>query len=141
MLLKWLFRLFTSVHVALYRLTGGRIGGSMRRGGILLLTTVGRKTGKKRTIPLGYITDDGNYVIVGSNAGLNQHPAWYFNLQNHPKVMLQINADEIPANAKIPDPEEYKRLWTKLIAILPGYANYQKRTTREIPLVILQPER
>jgi deazaflavin-dependent oxidoreductase (nitroreductase family) len=134
-----LFSSIFSIVVFLYRLTGGKVGGKVQGLSVLLLTTTGRKTGKKRTTPLGYFEHDGSYVIIASNAGFDLHPAWFHNLRSNPQVSVQIKDKQLTAIAETADPELRKQLWAKLTELAPGYAGYQKRTTREIPIVILHP--
>jgi deazaflavin-dependent oxidoreductase (nitroreductase family) len=137
---KALFRLILSIYVLLYRRTGGRIGGTMRGFPVLLLTTTGRKTGRKWTTPLGYFEYDGGYVVAGSYVALGgTYPAWFHNLTSHPQVTLHIQDRKLPALAERADPELRKLLWAKLMELAPGYGDYQRRTTREIPMVILRP--
>jgi len=138
-MLKVLFRSIFSIFVVLYQLTSGKFGGNVQRLRVLLLTTTGRKTGKKRTTPLGYFEHDGGYVIIASNAGFDTHPAWFHNLSSNPQVTLQVQDRQLAAIAEPADPELRKQLWAKLVELAPGYKAYQKRTTREIPLVILRP--
>jgi len=138
-MLKVLFRSIFSIFVVLYQRTGGKFGGNVQRLRVLLLTTTGRKTGKKRTTPLGYFEHDGGYVIIASNAGFDTHPAWFHNLSSNPQVTLQVQDRQLAAIAEPADPELRKQLWAKLVELAPGYKAYQKRTTREIPLVILRP--
>lgn len=136
---KWFWQVFTGFHSWMYRATGGRFGSQMRGFNVLLLTTVGRKTGKRRTLPLGYIRDSERYVVIASNGGLDRHPAWYFNLQHNPNVMIQVREQELAVQATTARGDERRRLWAQLLAEAPGYGDYQTRTSREIPLVILQP--
>ncbi len=89
---------------------------------------------------MGYFREAGYYVIIGSNAGLDYQPGWYFNLKRDPQVEIQINATRMRVRAEEVTGAERERLWAKLRTVAPGYANYQKRTTREIPLVALYPE-
>ena len=138
-MLKVLFRSIFSIVVVLYQRTGGKFGGNVQGLRVLLLTTTGRKTGKKRTTPLGYFEHDGGYVIIASNAGFDTHPAWFHNLSSNPKVTLQVQDRQLAAIAEPAAPELRKQLWAKLVELAPGYKAYQKRTTREIPLVILRP--
>lgn len=128
-----------AIAVFLYRLTDGKFGGRVQGLRVLLLTTTGRKTAKKRTTPLGYFEDDGSYVIIGSNAGFETHPAWFLNLKSNPRATIQVKDRQFQVNAEIAGPEKRGRLWARLIELAPGYANYAKRTRREIPLVILRP--
>ena len=106
---------------------------------VLLLTTVGRKTGKNRTTPLGYFEQDGAYVIIASNAGSDKHPFWFLNLQNNPKVKMQIKDKEISAVAQEAEPELRKKLWARLVNLSPQYGQYEKSTKRQIPVILLQP--
>jgi deazaflavin-dependent oxidoreductase (nitroreductase family) len=105
---------------------------------ILLLTTTGRKTGTKRTTPLGSFQDDGAFVVVGSNGGLDSHPGWFHNLLANPRVELQVRADRFPAVARVASASERPRLWARLVVLAPPYGEYEKRTKREIPLVVLR---
>jgi F420H(2)-dependent quinone reductase len=127
--------------VFLYRITKGGFGGRMAGLDVLLLTTTGRKSGKKRTTPLGYFEDSGGYVIIaiGSNAGFATHPAWLHNLRSNPQVQIEIKDCKLDANAEIVDSGRRRELWARLVAISPQYERYEKKTTREIPLVLLHP--
>lgn len=139
---KRFFHFFHSIRdivISLYRSTHGKFGGRVQGLEVLLLTTIGRKTGKKHTTPLGYFIDGDNYVITASNAGFDAHPAWFHNLRANPHVTLEVKDRKIEAQAEIAKSEKRATLWSQLISIAPGYANYAKRTSREIPLVILHP--
>lgn len=103
----------------------------------LLLTTRGRKTGRMITMPLIYGEDGANYVIIGSKGGAPQNPAWVFNLEADPKVQVQVIRDRFDAVARIAGGEERKRLWEMMVGVYPPYRDYQKRTEREIPVVVL----
>jgi len=138
-MLKALFRSLLSIVAFLYRRTGGKLGGAMQGLPVLLLTTTGRKTGKERTTPLGYFEHDGGYVITASNAGFDTHPAWFHNLKSNPPVTLEIQEKQLTAIAELANPELRQKLWARLVELAPGYRAYQKRTTREIPIVILRP--
>ena len=132
------WKMWTRLHVFFYRLTGGRFGGEMRGLKVLLLTTTGRKSGKRRTTPLGYFEHEGGYVIIASNGGLPSNPAWFYNLKANPRVDLQVKDQQLTALAKQIPSEEHADLWKKLISLAPVYDVYTKRTTREIPLVLLK---
>jgi deazaflavin-dependent oxidoreductase (nitroreductase family) len=138
-LLEYTFRLAVRGHVALYRLTGGRIGGRSFNVPVLLLTTKGRKTGKPRTIPLLYLKEDGTYVLVASYAGAERHPIWYANLQADPHATIQVMTRVISVAADTADPAMRSKLWPKLVAMYPDYEVYQTRTDRKIPVVLLKP--
>jgi F420H(2)-dependent quinone reductase len=137
--MKGLFRFILATAVSLYRLTRGSFGGRVQGLQVLLLTTVGRKSRKAHTTPLGYFMEDGNYIITASNAGFDTNPGWFYNLRANPQVMLEIKDQQIEAEAKIAPPEKRNLLWSKLIALSPAYANYATQTNREIPLIILRP--
>ncbi len=139
--MKYLFRLIMKLNVAIYRLSRGKVGGRMRGFKVLLLTTVGRKSGKAYTTPLGCFDHQDGYVIVASNAGLPTHPAWYYNLKSNPQVTVQVLDNILPATAEVLSGEARTQAWQQVIATAPSYADYEKKTTREIPLVLLRPNR
>jgi proline iminopeptidase len=131
--------LFGDEHVKRYRETGGEVGHIWKEGStVLLLTTTGRKTGKKRTTPLIYAEDGDRYVIVASQGGAPEHPGWYRNLDKTPEVELQVRDEVFPARARTAQGEERDRLWRKANAVWPHYEEYQQRTDREIPVVVLE---
>ncbi len=107
---------------------------------MLLLTTAGRKTAKPWTTPIGYIRDGSSYVVIASNAGSDRHPGWYLNLQQNPVARIQIGNRVLSVRAETAHGDRRQRFWSQVIAAAPGYAAYEARTTREIPLVILTPE-
>lgn len=131
-----------SGHTVAYRLTGGLIGHRVPGAPpSLLLDHVGAKSGTKRTTPLTYLADGENFVIVASKGGHPRHPAWFHNLRAHPDVRIQVGSKRRDVRARVATPEERARLWPKVVEIWSGYAGYQERTDREIPLVILEPHR
>lgn len=135
-----IFKLVISIFVSLYRLTNGRVGGSISGLNVLLLTTTGRKSGKQRTTPLGYFENDGNYVIIASNAGGEKNPSWFYNLKSNPRVTLRVKDKELTAIAEPASSEKRNQLWSQLVSLAPRYANYEQRTSRVIPMVILKPQ-
>ena len=135
--MKVLLSLLGSFHSALYRASGGRIGGSMKQAPILLLTTKGRTTGKMRTTPLIYGRDDDNFVILASVGGADCNPSWFYNLKGQ-KAEVQIGREKWRVKARVADGEERDRLWAQMVEIWPDYAEYQKKTTRQIPVVVLE---
>ena len=140
--LQWkVFNRLTDVHVGLYKLTGGRIGARMLRGSgrMLLLDHVGAKSGKHRTIPLLYIDDGDDVVIVASKGGSHKHPSWYHNLKANPDTTVQIGGEKRQVHAHEAKPREKKRLWPRLVEVWSDYDRYQERTERQIPLMILSP--
>ena len=127
-------------HTTAYRLTGGLIG--HRFPGAppsLLLEHVGAKSGTKRTSPLTYLADGDDLVLVASKGGNPRNPAWFHNLRAHPDVTVQVGSKRRAVRARVATPEERERLWPKVVDLYGGYADYQRRTEREIPLVILEP--
>ncbi len=135
--MKALMSVFVALNVWVYRLSGGRLMGKMGAAPILLLTTIGRKSGQSRTVPLLYLKDDGRFVLVASLGGAPKHPAWYLNLEANPAVTVQAGRTRLAGTARRASAEEKARLWPRLVAIYPQYAEYQKRTTRDIPVVIV----
>jgi deazaflavin-dependent oxidoreductase (nitroreductase family) len=132
-------RLFGDEHVRRYRETEGAVGHMWRRGAkTLLLTTRGRKTGEPRTAPLIYENSPNGYVIVASNGGAQKHPGWYRNLLRDPHVEVQVEGDVFPAQARTATGEERAELWRLAAQQWPPYDDYQTRTGREIPVVVLE---
>ncbi len=131
--------LIFKVIVFLYNVSGGRIGGKMDKVPVLLLTTTGRKTGKKRTLPLIYIMDGSAYVITASAGGADKNPGWFFNIRSNPQATIQVKDKHIKVMAEIAGQEKKSELWARLVEVAPNFAGYQKRTSREIPMVILHP--
>ncbi len=138
-MIKLLFKPILAIYVFLYRLTGGKFGGAMQGLHVLLLTTTGRKTGRKRITPLGYFERDGGYVITGSYVAFGAYPGWFYNLKSNPRAAIQVKDKQYKISAEIAGPDKRGQLWAQLIELAPTYANYAKRTSREIPLVILRP--
>ena len=133
-----LLRAMSAANTWVFRATGGRVGGRFGRGApVLLLTTIGRKSGVERTTPLLYLRDGGDLVIVASKGGSDEHPLWYGNLVANPDVKVQIGRDVSPMRARTADEAERARLWPGLVAMYAGYDAYQARTSRRIPVVIL----
>jgi deazaflavin-dependent oxidoreductase (nitroreductase family) len=126
------------IHSALYRATGGKAGGTMLKVPILLLTTRGRKSGKERTTPLMFTRDGDNLVLIASVGGAPKNPAWYWNLQGQ-DADVQIGSERRRVRARDAVGEERERLWAEMVSLYPGYAEYQKKTTRQIPVVVLEP--
>jgi deazaflavin-dependent oxidoreductase (nitroreductase family) len=131
--------LFGEEHVRRYRESGGEVGHIWRKGSkILLLTTKGRKTGEPRTTPLIYENDGDAYVIVASKGGTPEHPGWYLNLDQDPGVELQVRDEVFPARARTATGDERERLWKLAARQWPDYDEYQKKTDRVIPVVVLE---
>ena len=132
--------LFGDEHVRRYEETDGEVGHDWEKGApILILTTKGRKTGEDRKFPLIYQEHEGAYVIVASKGGAPAHPGWYLNLAANPEVQVQVKADKFTARARTAESAERAALWPKMAAVWPDYDEYQKKTDREIPVVVLEP--
>jgi deazaflavin-dependent oxidoreductase (nitroreductase family) len=129
--------LFGDEHVRVYRETEGERGYDWRGAAILLLTTTGRRSGESRTTPLIHRTDDGRWVIVASKGGTPQNPGWFENLKADPEVTIQVKGEEVPVLASTAEGEERRRLWSMMTEVWPAYDEYQARTDREIPVVVL----
>ena len=131
-------RAVSRFHTAVYRASGGRVAGEAGNLPVLLLTTTGRRTGKQRTAPLLFVRDGDDLVVVASNGGMDWFPAWWLNLQHHSAAVSEIGRDRRDVTACKADPERRARLWPEFTGPYPGYLEYEARTAREIPLVILR---
>jgi deazaflavin-dependent oxidoreductase (nitroreductase family) len=135
-----LFNELTRLHTITYRLSGGFVGHRIPGGPpMLLLDHVGAKSAKKRTNPLVYLEDSPNFVIVASKGGSSRHPAWFHNLRANPDTTVQVGLRRIPVTARVAGAAERSRLWPRVVGIYRGYEAYQSRTSRQIPLVVLEP--
>jgi deazaflavin-dependent oxidoreductase (nitroreductase family) len=133
-------RRLMGVHTLLYRATHGVVGHHIPgiSAPMLLLDHVGAKSGTKRTSPLLYIRDGDDLVIVASKGGYPRNPAWFYNLRANPETTVQVGSERRPVRARVANPEERARLWPRVVDAYAGYDDYQRRTGREIPLVILE---
>jgi deazaflavin-dependent oxidoreductase (nitroreductase family) len=135
-------RLFLKVvgglHRVVYRLTRGRVGGRPARSPVLLLTTIGRRSGKRRTQPLFYLRDGANLVVIASYGGADIHPAWFLNIEAEPDVEVQVGGLRERRRARRATADEYERLWKQATAMYPTYDAYRAKTERAIPLVVLE---
>jgi deazaflavin-dependent oxidoreductase (nitroreductase family) len=131
--------LFGQEHVEKYRETGGEEGHEWQGTTVLLLTTTGRKSGEQRTTPLIYQQHGDDYLVVASKGGSDEPPAWYRNLEDDPSVELQVKDDRFAATARTANAEEKPELWRTMTAVWPAYDEYQEKTDREIPVVVLEP--
>lgn len=130
--------LFWRVHRWIYRTSDGRIGSTIFGNKMLMLTTQGRRSGKPRSILLYYFTPQESPVVIASNAGGDHHPAWYLNLQANPLVKVQIGSRKFDADARTAIDEKREQLWSEIAQQEGSYAEYQNRTDRRIPVVILE---
>jgi deazaflavin-dependent oxidoreductase (nitroreductase family) len=133
-----LTKLFMALHVWIYRISRGKVWGKMRGFNVILLTTIGRKSGKTRTTPLGRFDHESGYVIVASNSEQPNNPAWYYNLKSNPQVTVQVLGKVMPATAEVLSSDARLQAWRQVIAASPFYADYEKRSGREIPLILLR---
>ncbi len=129
----------SAVHTALYKATGGLIGRRLVRNDMCLLTTTGRRTGKRHTVPLLYLRDGDSVVVIASYGGRRQHPEWYQNLMAEPAAELQILDNRLQVTARTADAAERAQWWPRIVTAYSDYALYQSRTDREIPVVFLTP--
>jgi F420H(2)-dependent quinone reductase len=132
-------RYLGALHRLLYRVSGGRVGGRVWDLPVVLLTTTGRRSGKRRTVPLCSFRDGDDVVVIASYGGLDQPPAWWLNLEANPHAELLDGRTRRLVTARNAGPGERERLWAEVTSRAPGYLEYERRTTREIPVVILQP--
>ena len=131
--------LYGDAHVQAYQESDGEEGYIWRRGSeILLLTTTGRKSGEKRTHALIFREIDGNYILVASKGGHPNHPAWFLNMEANPdEIEIQVKADVFKVRHRVAEGEERERLWDLMNEVWPDYAEYQTKTDRQIPVVVL----
>ena len=128
-----------ALHRVLYSASGGRIGSRIWGLEIVLLTTTGRKSGRARTVPLCSLRDGESFVVIASYGGLDRSPAWWLNLQHEPRASARVGRITHEVVAREATPAERERLWEQVTARAPGYLDYQRRTTRRIPVVLLEP--
>jgi deazaflavin-dependent oxidoreductase (nitroreductase family) len=120
-----------------FRANGGKVGGPFEGGDLLLLTTRGARTGAAHTTPVAYVRDDDRWVVIASAAGAPRHPAWYHNLRANPEVTVEVGTAKFQATASEATPAERDTLFARMVEVMPGFADYQKKTTRVIPVVVL----
>ena len=132
--------LFGQEHVDRYVATDGEEGHDWQGTTALILTTTGRRSGEPRSTPLIYQEHDGTYLVVASKGGADEPPAWYRNLEEQPEVTVQVKADRFRARARVAATEEKDEMWRKMTAAWPAYDEYQKKTDREISVVVLERE-
>jgi deazaflavin-dependent oxidoreductase (nitroreductase family) len=141
-----LLRRYSRAHVWIYRKTGGILGKKWRIGAafpwgvpVMLLTTIGRKSGQPKTTPLLYVEDGERVIVAGSQGGMAKHPQWFLNLTQNPHVEVQIGRKKRNMRARVANREEHAELWPRLVALYADFATYQAWTDRAIPVVILDP--
>ncbi|HEY0416537.1 MAG TPA: nitroreductase family deazaflavin-dependent oxidoreductase [Gaiellaceae bacterium] len=134
-------RYLGGLHRILYIASGGRIGSRMWGLEILLLTTTGRRSGRARTVPLCSLRDGESFVVIGSYGGLDRSPSWWLNLQAEPHATARVGRETHEVVAREATAAERERLWARVTDRAPGYLDYQRRTARRIPVVVLEPRR
>jgi F420H(2)-dependent quinone reductase len=137
--LWWFWERFTDLHTIAYKASGGRLGGKAYGVPVVLVESVGRKSGKRRTHPLLCGEDGENLVLIASKGGTDRHPAWYHNLKANPETTAWWNGETRRVRARDAVGEERDRLWKMMAAAYPDYESYQRRTDRQIPVVVLEP--
>ncbi|MDX6598721.1 MAG: hypothetical protein QOE87_2608 [Gaiellales bacterium] len=133
-------KLATHVHSFLFRATDGRFGRTVRGAPVLVLETLGRTSGKLRSVPLLFVEDGGDWVVMASSGGDPRHPAWFMNLEAEPRATVITEAGRQAVAATVTDGEERERLFGRLAATYRGFESYRERTTREIPVGRLRPQ-
>ena|SRR5438874_1462946 len=133
-----LFRIVGGIHRRVYRLTGGKVGGQIGKLPVLLLTTTGRKSGQPRTQPLAYTKASDGYAVIASKGGAAQHPLWYLNLRANPLADVTVGRETRKVRARDARGEEREQLWRALADLYPGYDRYAQKTSRQIPVVVLE---
>jgi deazaflavin-dependent oxidoreductase (nitroreductase family) len=129
---------FNKTIIEEFRANDGKVGGQFEGAPLLLLTTVGAKSGKSRINPLAYLADNDRYVIIASYAGAPTNPPWYYNLKANPSVEIEVGAQHFKARAEILGEPERSKLYQKMTKIMPAFAEYQRKTTRTIPVIALR---
>lgn len=137
--MRRLFKFMVGIHATIYRLSGGRVGVTIGGMGMLILTTKGRRSGKSRAAPLGYMMDQDSYVVIASYGGSATNPSWYLNLIDQPRASVQVKGRKVAVTARTVTAEAREQLWSRLIAKAPLYQKFQDSTARQIPLVLLTP--
>ena len=135
------FRLLGGLHRYVYRLSGGKVGARIANMPVLLLTTTGRRSGRPRTQPLTYTRTNEGYAVIASKGGAAQHPLWYLNLRANPLAEVTIGRETQKVRAREAEGEERERLWRQLADVYSGYDKYARKTSRRIPVIVLEPAR
>ncbi len=135
------FRILGGLHRNVYRLTGGKVGARIANLPVLLLTTTGRKSGRPRTQPLTYARATEGYAVIASKGGAAQHPLWYLNLRANPLAEVTVGRETQEVRAREVEGEERERLWRQLADVYSGYDRYARKTSRRIPVIVLEPIR
>jgi deazaflavin-dependent oxidoreductase (nitroreductase family) len=135
------FKSFNAGIIDEFRANGGKVGGMFEGAPMLLLTTTGAKSGRPFTTPLVHTTDGDRIVIIASKGGAPSHPDWYHNVVANPEVTVEIGTESFPATASVVEGEERQRLYDAQAELMPNFKEYAEKTTRQIPVVVLVPQR
>jgi F420H(2)-dependent quinone reductase len=135
---SWL-KAIGKLNVPIYRLSRGRIFGNIGTAPVLLLTSIGRRSGQKRTAPVVFLADGDRYVVIGSNAGNQRTPAWSYNLQANPDAEIEIRGSRRAVRARVAEGEERAELWRKVNQMYEGFDDYDAKTSRDIAVFVLEP--
>ncbi|MEP7201768.1 MAG: nitroreductase family deazaflavin-dependent oxidoreductase [Ilumatobacteraceae bacterium] len=122
-----------------FRANSGKVGGQFEGAPLLLLHTTGAKSGQARVNPMMYQEDGGKYVVFASKAGAPTNPDWYYNLLANPRASIEVGDQTVNVAAKVADGDDRERLWTRQKELVPGFADYEAKTSRQIPVVVLEP--
>jgi deazaflavin-dependent oxidoreductase (nitroreductase family) len=139
-MINFLIKIFMDLNVFVIRASRGKVGTLLARQTILLLHTVGRRSGRQFVTPISYFSCDGYYFLVGSNWGRKHNAAWYYNLMAQPRTTIEIHGRKIIVNAYPVEGPEYERLWNCALARYPGYQHYRDNLGRHIPIMVLKPD-
>jgi deazaflavin-dependent oxidoreductase (nitroreductase family) len=132
-------KVFTGIHVLLYRMSEGKVWGKMVGLPVLLLTTTGRKTGRVRTTPVVYLRDGNQYLIAATAGGSDKHPAWFLNLEKQSETSIQVDGKTMRVKVDVTEGDERAQLYERFKAAGDNFRQYQERTNRPIPVIRLQP--
>ena len=138
-MINFLIKAFMNLNVFVIRTSRGRIGTLLARQTVLLLHTVGRKSGRQFVTPISYFSSDGFYFLVGSNWGRQHNAAWYYNLLASPRTTIEVRGSKILVEAHPVEGTEYDRLWNYALECYPGYQHYKDSLKRHIPIIVLKP--
>ena len=122
-----------------FRSNDGKVGGHFEGKTLLLLHTIGAKSGAERINPVAYVKDDGRYVVIASKGGAPTNPAWYYNLVANPDTKVEVGIESFPIHAEVAEEPERTRLYNKMVEMMPGFDDYRRKTTRAIPVFVLTP--
>jgi deazaflavin-dependent oxidoreductase (nitroreductase family) len=125
--------------IAEFRANGGKVGGQFEGAPLLLLHSTGARSGQERVHPMMYQAVGSAYAVFASKAGAPDNPDWYHNLRAHPEALIEVGTETVPVTARILDPEEREPIWEKQKQDYPGFADYERKTSRVIPVILLEP--